>query len=280
MKLADGSMWTIEAGDKRASFIVSCFTEAMQLQPVHEPACQLLVLGDSHRIIEPVFGADLFDWVALPPKNNASVIYILEPVEDDKAFVVQLIRLSLVICLHAQTRGGLLLHGALAERRGDGVILTGPGNIGKTTASQRLTPPWRSLCDDLTLVVRDAHGTYWAHPWPTWSRFLSGGPGGTWDVQHAVPLKGIFFLTQAQEDRINPMGVGQAVCMLVESAEHIWGRIPRNEVGVDKIRALRLQRFDNICTLAQAVPCYLLHLSLTGKFWQKIEKVLAFEDKR
>ena len=34
-------------------------------------------------------------------------------------------------------------------------------------------PPWRSLCDDATLVVRDASGRYWAHPWPTWSRFYT-----------------------------------------------------------------------------------------------------------
>jgi hypothetical protein len=43
----------------------------------------------------------------------------------------------------------------------------------------------------------------------------------------------------------------------------------------DQARRLRLQRFDGICALAKSVPCYLLHLSLTGPFWERIEEALA-----
>ena len=102
------------------------------------------------------------------------------------------------------------MHGALAEENGIGVILAAPGGTGKTTASDRLPAPWRSLCDDTTLVVRDSQGKYWGHPWPTWSRFLEGGPGGTWEVQEAVPLRGVFFLSQAPEDLTEPLGPGHA----------------------------------------------------------------------
>ena len=48
----------------------------------------------------------------------------------------------------AQTRGEVLLHGALAEKDGIGVILAAPGGTGKTTASDRLLAPWRSRCDE------------------------------------------------------------------------------------------------------------------------------------
>src|SRR5271157_5325799 len=89
----------------------------------------------------------------------------------------------------------------------------------RSAGPRRSSHAWRSLCDDTTLVVQDSQGNYWAHPWPTWSRFLDGGPRGTWDVQSAVPLKGVFFLSQAVEDRVESVGPGHAVSLLVECAE-------------------------------------------------------------
>jgi hypothetical protein len=35
-----------------------------------------------------------------------------------------------------------------------------------------------------------------------------------------------------------------------------------------------INNHDNACAMAQAIPCYILRVSLTGKFWQEIEKVL------
>jgi SynChlorMet cassette protein ScmC len=187
---------------------------------------------------------------------------------------VNLVRLSLVFAREAQARGGVLLHGALAERDGSGVILAAPGGTGKTTASNRLLAPWRSLCDDTTLVVRDGNGKYRAHPWPTWSRFQNGGPGGTWDVQKAVPLKGIFILTQAPTGRRERVGPGQAVSLLVESVAQVSVFMTMG-LRKDELRALHLEWFDNLCSLTRAIPTHLLHISLTGAFWQEIEQALA-----
>ncbi len=221
-------------------------------------------------------------WTAVLSEDEGTTICVLSSAKDARTLPLQLVQVSAVIGRHAQTRGGLLLHGALAEREGcgpsassgQGVILAGPGGVGKTMASQRLLPPWRSLCDDTTLVVRDEQGAYWVHPWPTWSTFALGGPGGTWDVQRAVPLKGIFFLSQAEKTQLEPVGVGQAVTMLVESAEQVsWPMV--GDMECEEIRAIHLQRFDNICALAQAVPCYILRLSLAGAFWQEMERALS-----
>jgi len=195
------------------------------------------------------------------------------PIHDHGVYL-QLVELSLFLARHTESRGGVLLHGALAESDGVGVILAAPGGTGKTTASRRLRNPWRSLCDDNTLVARDSQGDYWAHPWPTWSRFLQGQPGGAWNVQDAVRLKGIFFLSQAMEDRAEPVGPGHAVTLLIECAEqasHMMARHLRQE----EARSLRLERLDNVCSLARAIPAHVLHISRMGPFWREIEKTVG-----
>ncbi len=186
---------------------------------------------------------------------------------------IHLAQLSLILARQAQTGGGILLHGALAEWNGLGVVLAAPGGTGKTTASNRLPPPWRSLSDDLTLIVRDSQKNYWAHPWPTWSRFLWDGPGGEWDVQKAVPLGGIFFLTQADEDQVAPLGNGQGVIHLLSSARQASNLMARG-LSPEETRALHLEWFNNLCALSRSVPPNLLHISLNGPFWKEMERVL------
>ncbi len=272
--LADGSRWGIAAGDEEAASIVSQLGCAMQLrvtpgaiEPSHRGnLCRLLVQVDAHTSV-----ADCY--VPLASDNDGVVGCILSPCDHWGGPYVNLVRLSLVFAREAQARGGVLIHGALAERDGIAVILAAPGGTGKTTASNRLPAPWRSLCDDTTLVVRDLQGNYWAHPWPTWSRFLDGGPGGTWDVQSAVPFKAIFFLAQAVEDRVERIGHGQAVSLLVECATQASMFMPLG-LFKEEVRALYLERFNNLCELARVIPAHLLHISLTGAFWQEIEQAL------
>ena len=153
------------------------------------------------------------------------------------------------------------------------MILAAPHGTGKTTASNRLPVPWRALCDDTTLVVPDSQGNYVAHPWPTWSRFLWGGSGDSWDVQHAVPLRGAFVLSRAGADSVEPIGPGHGVSMLVECAKQASNCMV---IGADKeeTRALHLERFNNLCALVRAVPVHLLHISLTGAFWREIERTI------
>jgi len=272
--LVDGSRWGIAAGDGEAAVIVSQLGKAMQLREVADaigPSRQ----GDLYRLLVRVDAqtsvADCY--VPLAAKKGGVVLCVLSPSDHWGGPSVNLARLSLVFAREAQARGGVLLHGALAELGGDGVILLAPGGTGKTTASNRLPSPWCSLCDDTTLVVRDAQGDYCAHPWPTWSRFLAGGPGGSWDVQSAVPVKGIFVLAQAADDRVEKVGVGRAVSLLGEFVEQAsWFMAPGLSQG--ELDALHLEQFNNLCALTRAVPAHVLHISLTGAFWKKIERVL------
>jgi SynChlorMet cassette protein ScmC len=253
----------------------------MQLRSHDTPICRLRVLtegngvrsnytpiADSRQVVAP--------WTFLTPREDNTVTLLCPLARDDVMLTSQLMQLSLVIAQHAQVKGGFLLHGALIERDGCGVILAGPGGVGKTTASRRLTAPWRSLSDDATLVVRDENRTYWAHPWPTWSNLMLDGKDGTWNVEHAVKLKAIFFLGRGQNNRIESIGAGHSVPLLVELAEQTSWSMAHGQGG-DAACVLRLQRFENICSLAKSMSCYYLRLSLNGAFWKEIERVIARE---
>lgn len=271
LALADGCRWDIAAADEKAALIVSQLGCAMQLsrparatEPFSGTPFQLLVHVDA-------FVEDCY--IPLASQDHGRAVVSLYSREHGADLSGNFRRLSLVFARAAQASGGFLIHGALAEKDGRGVILAAPGGTGKTTASGRLPAPWRSLSDDITLVVRDPQGRYWAHPWPTWSRFQDGGPGGTWEVQHAVPLKGIFILSQAPADRAERIGSGQAVSLLMECAgQTSMFMIPG--LLKEEVRALHLERFNNLCALARIVPTHLLHISLTGTFWNEIERSL------
>ncbi len=272
--LADGSRWVIEAGDEEAAPRVAQLGCAMQLRTTSgaiEPSlddhlCRLLVRVDAHPSVAN-------GYVSSASKKDGVVVCNLNPGDRSKEAHSNLVRISLVLARQAQARGGVLIHGALAEWNGGGVILAAPGGTGKTTASNRLPAPWRSLCDDTTLVVRNPQGNYWAHPWPTWSRFQDGGPGGAWEVQKAVPLKGIFCLARAAEDRAERIGPGQAVSLLGECVGQVSSFMAKG-LHREEIRILHRERFFNLCALVRVIPAHVLHISLTGAFWQVIEQAI------
>jgi len=124
--------------------------------------------------------------------------------------------------------------------------------------------------------VRGADGRFWAHPWPTWSRFFFDETGGSWDVQCAVLLKGIFFLEQSPTDRCEPADGGQTVCYLLALAEQIsWAFL--SELDSVDVRKTRLRTLDAVCNLVRSVPAYRLGVTLEGAFWNNIESALQEE---
>jgi hypothetical protein len=259
LALADGSAWQIQGENEGGSEIASVIGDAMMLHPSNKPCRKLSITTDFRKGASK--GPECVD--AIVPFIGINGI----------SFADVLAGATRSICLDVQSRKGLLIHGALAEREGGlGAILTGPSGVGKTTASERIQPPWRSLSDDLTLVTCDSLGEYWAHPWPTWSRFDEGGPGGCWDVGYAIPLKALFFLSQAREDNFKLLGPGQATCMLLETAEQALYRLSWLD---DDLSAHRLQRFENACIMVKAVPCFVLYLSLTGTFWEQMDAAMC-----
>lgn len=275
LTLANGNSWAITAEDYYCASVADKLAKTMQLSPVKKNGQSCMIIKNTapagekphlwHSAIKFHESTDLLE----------TEIYLPGPAKDNNTLALQLMQLSLIICSKAESNGGLLIHGALAERDGAGVILAGPGGVGKSTASRRLPPPWQSLSDDCALIVRDKKGLYRAHPWPTWSTFMFGGTGGSWDVQHSVPLKAVFTLAQSEADQVEPLGKGQAVCLLNESAEQAWWMLAHDLVDEQKRLFLNLQRFTNICDLVKTIPAHLLYLSKRGRFWENIEEVLC-----
>jgi SynChlorMet cassette protein ScmC len=301
LSLKSGTLYYIIARGMLGSLFVSHIRELMQLSAIkldktkgertsaHPYLRRLFIIVDSHAIAMSVSGCiskvsstqDSIDQAGFVPKKASSSIrssevqYVFCPSENENALAPQL-KISMIIALHSQRYEALLLHGALAAIDKYGVILAGSGGAGKTTASNRLPIPWRSLCDDTTLVVKDRQGKYWAHPWPTWSKIMLGEANVSWDVQQAVPLVGIFYLSRSQGIQIDPVGSGKAACMLAESAEQASLYIP-HVTHEDHLREHLLERFDNACSLARSVPCYTLHLNLHDPFWHEIEQAIGYQ---
>jgi len=278
LTLANGVSWDIIPFDHKACVVVLALARLMRLKDL----TQKIKVKSKYRNLKRLFVSvddpqyhphTLSKTIHLTSLRDDTIYCTMIPDEKDKMLLWPLLHLSMVICQDAQNRGGVLLHGALAELNGSCVILAGPGGRGKTSASKRLPHYWNSLCDDTTLVVRDNGGAFWAHPWPTWSTFAFSGFKNTWDVQHSIPLKGIFFLDQAHEIVYRPLGVAQNVCMLNASAEQVSWLMP-GYTEKNKLQEIRLQRFNNICTLAQTIPSYILRLDRNGAFWQAIERAL------
>jgi len=273
LNLADGSQWNIHAGDAQALQIVSQLGKVMQLSRGGNAGRTLWVTVNHTDSVKKPISKDPV--ITVPPDVRPPLrTCVLSPPIDRDMLTIQMMRLSLEIVRDVQSRGGLLLHGALAENGSMGVILTGPGQVGKTTASRRLPPPWHSLCDDATLIVNDRKGDHHAHPWPTWSRLYSGGPGGSWDVQRAVPLQAIFFLAQSPDNRVSHINTGQAIAMLMESVQQVSRPMTRNLKESD-IHAFHREQLAAASRVAHVIPIYMLHINRNGNFWKEIERVTS-----
>ena len=262
LTLGNGQRWRLRPVGDEATDVVSRLAAVMTLSRCSQGQEILVRVQEGARQL-PVI-----------PLDSAPGICILPPGENDAMKIIQMTTCATSLAFHLLPYGGLLIHGALVEKNGCGIILAGPGTVGKSTACSRIPLPWHALSDDATLVTDDGHGKYLAHPWPTWSRFFDNGPGGSWDVGKAVPLTALFFLHQSPEDGTEPVNMTQSTAWLVESTHQVMGpqvRSGQEPSDAKEIYALELRAAER---LARSIPVRLLHISLTGKFWEEIEVAL------
>ena len=314
LSLADGTRLVLSARDAAAAQAVAFLAEVarLSLAPAALPtgARRLCAVSDGSTLREPILpGADVMFNLEVPDQRrpfrrrfDENGVLVMEPIvltpfTEEQRLWLRLSRLSATVGRETQSRGGVLLHSALAvrspfpaipgivperEKEEGAVLLAGRSGIGKSTASTRLPLPWSSLCDDITLVVRRTAGAqeaslFWAHPWPTWSRFFGNEKrqdGCQWDVQRAVPLRAIFFLEQGKEDFVCPIGSGEALCRLTPLAHDTTTYLMKGW-SQEEIADFNLQRFDNLCVLVKTLPAYKLNIKLHGKFWKKMDEVLC-----
>jgi SynChlorMet cassette protein ScmC len=282
--LGDGSSWWF-AGTPRVAFLPEKLAAIMKLQETcYEEDSRLMFFYDKNedfgRSVAPLLIAQ--GWVSL--YHSLFQIYLhpkYHHVLCEYDFAKPKAYPYALMCFAANTihcesisRGGVSFHAALLQYQGQGVLLAAPGETGKTTCSRRVTLPWQARCDDGTLVVRTPSGRYLAHPLPTWNDYLRGQVDNTWDVADALPVAGVFFLEQSPEDEVIPLDPVQAAVSASRSAEQIFSFDLLFEST--KARNLRLALFENACALAKQIPAFILRVSLTGKFWEKIEEALSW----
>jgi SynChlorMet cassette protein ScmC len=278
LNLADRSAWEIFGCNAYGRRLAAGLAAAMELdaRPSRPHALWARIPQAENRSLL-IRGQELPSlWKRLPQEKNRRVVCNVGPVGDKEMFAVHLLNISQLLASYCEAKGGLLLHAALVCREKIGIALLGGSGSGKTTASRRIPFPWSARCDDYTLVVRGVGGLYWAHPWPTWSRFFQQGPGGSWPTEEALLLSAIFLL-QPATDADNgwiAMPASQRIEAILAAVEQAtWS----TTMNLDKRqrRSIRMRRLQNSIALAKSVPGYRLRLTLTGNFWEDMEKALA-----
>jgi len=203
------------------------------------------------------------------------VILQIDTEQNEDSRIAAMSEVCLPFYIRAIEQGGLPLHAALVGRNGEAVALAAPGGTGKSTCARRIPKPWKALGDDLALITRrnSSSAEFLAHSFPTWSDFFFRRGGGAWTVEDNLPLGAVFFLSQSKEDNLLPMGQGEAAINLSQSGHQILFVLMRN-LPLSDVRRIRAKLFDNACRLARSLPVFRLKFTLTGSFWDEIERAL------
>jgi SynChlorMet cassette protein ScmC len=288
IKLAGGLSWGLTASPSASGWL----QRIAELLYLKRELCNgeqkiIFTIKDNVETNGDVFPRDAIlgkGWteLSLPPvlvrnKNDDSLaIFELDKKDTEKVEPIWLMLFSFYIYGRAEGRFGLPLHAALLEKNNSGFAIIAPSGRGKSTCSRRVPAPWKSLCDDECLVVRDKAGLYYAHPFPTWSLFLGKEAEGfekRWDVQRGVPLKGIFMLEQSLRDEVVPMSEAEAAVHIYKSACQTCPRI-WSYYSPEEVRASKKLLFENACMMSKSIPAFILRASLTGMFWEHMEKAI------
>jgi SynChlorMet cassette protein ScmC len=219
------------------------------------------------------------DWLSLTiwshVQSNDMIVALSGPNDAQMGHVT---RWQFLLYLFSQKvdHGALHLHAGLAVRDGVGYLLAGKSGVGKSTCSGRLPHPWRSLSDDQSLVRSKNVGSdkrYFVHPVPTWGRYFYHDSEEIWEVEQSFQLGTIFFLDKAVTNELISLGKGEAAVRIYQSAttmaEAYMQHLSRNEQ-----HCLGSRMIQNACELSTAVPAFVLRTSLTGHFWDEMDRAI------
>jgi SynChlorMet cassette protein ScmC len=193
---------------------------------------------------------------------------------DSSPIIEQMRRVLVPVIEETISMAGLPIHGALIERKGQGVFLLGRSGAGKTTCCRRLPACWHVLGDDLALAVRNADDGFSGHPLPTWSAVQAGAVRWPCRANRSVALKAIFQLGQSAEDSIERLSLAEAAAAIKEACAQALAPLRVISPGDGMGTSLQIRILKNAVALSAAVPAFRLQVSLGGRFWERIEDAL------
>ena len=173
---------------------------------------------------------------------------------------------------HVMDRGGLTMHSAMVELDGKGAVIAAVAGTGKSTCYRRIEKPWRAVTDEEALVVK-VGDRYIMHPMPTWKNYYELGMKEASDVQQQVPLEAMFFLERGLKDEVTPIGKGAAALSVYHSSIELLNKYWLF-MTVPEAAVFRKKLFDSACAIAAKIPAYRLRATLTGRFWDEMEKAM------
>lgn len=286
LALSDGNRWQLQANHSELHPWIDQLATIMEL-PEKQKVTANQLLFSRFGLYEQYLTSSNIQPPSLIPKfttpylrtstwnGGSETLCELDLAQDDQnTAIVNMLNVLFPIYQNSILKGGLPFHTAFLELNGHGVLLAASGDTGKSTCYSRVPHPWKGLCDDEVLIVLDpTNKQYRAHPFPTWSDYLMNRCNPTWNVQYSVPLSGLFFIEQATVDEATPLGQGESLMRINESATQTCRRFLNRMDPSEKSRQ-RSIIFDNAWQLAKAVPAFRLGVTLEGTFWKEIERVM------
>lgn len=296
IKLNDSTKLSITAVDSISEEIVDFFAKATNLKAVNsspENFIGTITVGskglktslaieisgipagkslNTTLLLEP---KELYRFPLREPDNSTSAHRDQDLMTEDEWKWRQLSRLSSMVGRYALLNGGFLYHGGLADFRGKGVLLAGASGSGKTSASILLKDPWTSLSDDLTIVVKDDKGKYFAHPLPTWSVFFGkelSVKKNFWELENKIPVSVAVFFDRGPDNRIKKAGKAHSLCLLTELAKQS-NRFLLQKMDLQVVSEFNKKFFLNINEFIRKIPGFTLELDLKKEFWEEMEKI-------
>jgi len=290
LRLANGQAWTLIATNGLNSWL-KAFARILELEPCQLNGRPKIIFTKGHKkpAVRPKlnlpFKYPFSGWQRLnlgtiqfwQHKDLNDIICEVSNLKNNTLKTINMMQALRGIYNKIIKQGGFPFHCGLLEKDGQAVLVSAPGNTGKSTCCQRVPKPWTAQADDAAVIVKH-HGLYFVHPFPTWSDYLNRNSSKTWQVAKSFPLKAIFFIeqTKGREEAI-PIWAGQAV-ILVNQQISLTPCFSQENKKAETAELNKLV-FNNACELAKQIPCYILKVHIRGKFWQQIEKILASNPK-
>ena len=164
-------------------------------------------------------------------------------------------------------------HCALLEINSRGAVIGGRGDTGKSTCASRIPPPHRALADDYAMIY-EHEGKILAQAMPTWSNYVNGDTEYTADCSQIVEVDSFFFLRQSPDDYVEPINGNNAAQYANTAMQDLLKVRLLTDMPEDLKNYFRTKVFDFAQRLVKLKPTYVLHATLHGDFWNKMDEVM------